>query len=175
MLSRLNAPKLRVQPRRCVSGQKRLLLPLALTRAGIFAVLVLAPHASFASPTFPAELEKAAQLDCTPACISCHTTEPGVSGSANQPFADAMQANGLTAGKPDTLAPAYAAVLVEQSTLPPEEQLDLNFPCEADILYGCGAHIAPEAPSPIWPWLFASSVLAVLVTTRRWRRRSRSS
>jgi hypothetical protein len=133
-----------------------------------------APDEARASETFPIELQKASGSACVPACITCHTTEPGIQGTATQPFAEAMRDNGLIQGDPATVQPAYDAVIAEQALLPDDDpnKLDLNFPCEADVLYGCGAHVAPRPLDTTWAWLLSLAGVSAWVFTRRRRTRS---
>jgi hypothetical protein len=135
---------------------------------------VMAPDEVRASDEFPVELQKASAFACVPACITCHTTEPGTERTATQPFAVAMQAHGLTAGEPESVQPAYDAVVAEQALLPEDDpnKLDLNFPCEADVLYGCGAHVAPRPLDTTWAWILSLVSVSAWVFTRRRRARS---
>lgn len=132
---------------------------------------IVAPAEVHASDEFPSELQKAANTACIPACITCHTTEPGTRGTANQPFAIAMQAQDppLIAGEPETVKPAYDAVVAQQASLPEDDpnKLDLDFPCEADVLYGCGAHMAPRPLDTTWAWILSLVGVSAWVFSRR--------
>lgn len=126
-----------------------------------------------ASSEFPTELREIAAMDCKPACTVCHTTNPGALGTANQPFADAMQDAGLVAGDVDSVALAYMALddtldsdgdgATDKAELEAEGASDPNvagagFPCDAEVRYGCGVHAqpTPRASHPLaWLWLLA--------------------
>lgn len=130
---------------------------------------IVAPAEVHASDEFPVELQKAANTACIPACITCHTTEPGTQGTANQPFAEAMKANGLIAGDVAKVKPAYDQVVTQQALLPEDDpnKLDLDFPCEADVLYGCGAHMAPRPLDTTWAWILSLVGVSAWVFSRR--------
>ncbi len=58
--------------------------------------LLLLSAPAFASYAYPAEVASYLGLACTPQCTICHETNSGGQGTANQPFALAMKARGLT-------------------------------------------------------------------------------
>src|SRR5690606_35792691 len=70
---------------------------------------------SFAYPEYPNAVREAASMSCTPSCTLCHTVDPGVSGTASQPFATVMMDAdpGVLLGKPEAIAPAYAALMAD--------------------------------------------------------------
>lgn len=116
-------------------------------------------------------------MECTPSCTVCHDVDPGVSGTANKAFAEAMMMpdgmtteNGLVPTKPETVETAYNALLpdldsdgdgfLDKEELAPtggELSSDPNNPdsipgdgpsiCTAEILYGCGAQVASGSTS----------------------------
>jgi hypothetical protein len=138
--------------------------------AGVLAGL-LSPGRVLASEEFPAELKKVvSELDCKPACMTCHSTEPGEAGTARQggtPFAAAMIENGLVAGDVDSVGKAYDKLLVDN---PDNVDLTLSWaPCQGEVVYGCGAQMAPgPAPSaPARPWALLAGLLALGVGLRR--------
>ncbi len=150
--------------------------------ASLLTVLTFASP-SLASPAFPNAVREAANMSCTPSCTLCHETDPGVSGSAGKPFATAMLAAGLEIGNPDSVAPAYASLpaaldmasdddsftdqqeLEVQDNLPSDpnnaESTPGNGPsiCAGEVLYGCGAQIAPSnEPQPWTAWFLLLAV-----------------
>ena len=141
-----------------------------LTLAASLALLGLSSVAG-ASEEFPTELREAAGLDCTPVCSVCHTQDPGSSGTASTEFALAMVDAGLTAGKPETLAPAWEAVSGEEESgaAGAGADLDFDFPCQAEVKYGCGVEPTSQKPSGsqglVWPVLLAA--FGLLVAFRR--------
>jgi hypothetical protein len=143
-----------------------------------------------ASPEFPYDLRDVANMTCTPSCTVCHTTEPGRRGTANKAFAVAMSAAGLEPSKDETVAPAFEALQAMNAdtdgdgaldaeelaaTLPSDPNDPMLTPtmpgdgmCAADVLYGCGAHVAsrPESGGSGWALLAALLSFAVLMRAR---------
>jgi hypothetical protein len=126
-----------------------------------------------ASPEFPAELKEVAGMDCKPACTICHTTNPGSSGTAEQPFAITMSELGLNPGDTDSVRTAFEELqrlssgnsgmggagpgidsdgdgtsdvdeLTADGASDPSAR-GVGAPCAAEILYGCSA---VEEPAP---------------------------
>lgn len=124
--------------------------------------------AALASPPFPSALRAAADMECTPSCAVCHTTDPGRSGTAGKGFAIAMAPQGTDE---DALFTAYENLADDVDTdadgVPDKAELmaspptDPNAPgeasiCTGEVEYGCGAHVAsvPQKGNG-WPWLLA--------------------
>lgn len=76
------------------------LLPIALLLAGS---LLAAP--ARALPQFPADLQRIAEMPCTPPCTICHRDNNGGLGTIDKPFGLNMQLAGLQP-VPNTLEPA---------------------------------------------------------------------
>jgi hypothetical protein len=150
-------------------------------------VFLSAPGISMASEQFPPELRKIVpDLDCTPACMTCHSTEPGEAGTAgrntstDEPqgtlFAARMEDFGLKPGDVDSVATAYEALVADQAANPEgEENVDLTLswaPCAGEVVYGCGAQIAPR-PTPSAParaWALLAGLVAAGIGFRRFFR-----
>lgn len=181
---------------------KRVLLPMFLSSkvkslrsfssASVLAPLLLICAASSpaaASEEFPAALQEAAGMECTPSCTVCHEVDPGVSGTANKAFAEAMSLAGLVRTQPDTVAPAYGALpadldsdgdgFLDKEELTPTSGDASSDPnnadsipgegpsiCTAEILYGCGAQVASgKAQDSSAPW----ALLALALSAVAWR------
>lgn len=150
-----------------------------------FAVLslllgVALPRAAAASEEFPTELRAVADLECTPTCTVCHTSDPGTNGTATKPFAMAMKNtnlgdNKLVAAKPETVAKAYEALDPDGDGEFPdpadaEKTLKLTYECQAEIDYGCAVAPKPEkGGSASWwtPLLLSALGLSVYARRRR--------
>src|SRR5215216_1951297 len=61
-------------------------------------IVLLSPRTAEASLVFPPTITTALMLSAPPGCPLCHTTDPGVMGTANRPFARKLRAYGLTPG-----------------------------------------------------------------------------
>lgn len=59
---------------------------------------------------FPGLVQEEVGMSCTPACMLCHDTPAGGSQTANQPFAEALIAEGLIFSDDATLGTALDAV-----------------------------------------------------------------
>lgn len=132
------------------------------------AALLLVQAPARASEPFPAALEEAAGMPCTPSCVVCHGKVPGdiTSFTARQLSRDLI-AGGLppagAAGVP-VLKANYAAYAAKAATDPNVARVvnalkDGIDPETGDSLcgpaYGCGAHVAKKAPptdlsAPLW-------------------------
>jgi len=154
---------------------------LKLTIAGLSAALavVAAPSPASAIEQFPGYLQEAAQLPCAPSCTICHTTNPGMAGTwAGKAFGRDMRGKGATkdageAGikkafesyKADATKAAGLARLVAGQD--PDTGSEL---CQ--ITYGCGAHIAKDAPRDDWSGLlFVAGAMGFGALLRRTKRR----
>jgi hypothetical protein len=152
----------------------------AVVVGAFVSLATLAAAPAQASPDYPAELRKAAALSCVPQCIVCHTTNPGESGTALQPFSLAMRQKGLLPGSPATLSVAYEALKADPNPdyVAMIERLESGYnpnydPALGQLLcgptYGCGAHIAKAPPKPFDAFAWALGAVALLVTARTFR------
>jgi hypothetical protein len=132
-----------------------------------------------AEEPFPGALQEAAGLPCAPSCLICHTTNPGnITSWPTKPFGFFMGTNGVnkTTGeagvkkafemyKADpTKAAGLARLLAGQD---PDTGSEL---CQ--ITYGCGAHIAKDAPRDDWSGLlFVAGAMGFGALLRRTKRR----
>ncbi|MFZ5889917.1 MAG: hypothetical protein ACOY0T_02525 [Myxococcota bacterium] len=139
---------------------------------------VLGASTAKASPDYPAALSEAAGMQCVPQCTVCHTVNPGVSGTAKQPFAIAMIGHSLLPGNADLVgvafnnlkndsAPQYQAMV---SAL--EKNFDPNYDESLGQLacgptYGCGAHVAKSPPRDFGALAWALGALALFGVARR--------
>jgi hypothetical protein len=89
------------------------------------AVLLLCGAAS-ASPSFPAELERALDLACAPVCTTCHSLPEGGFGTARTPFALAMQDAGLEARRTERIAPALEELRALESDVDGDGAQDID-------------------------------------------------
>jgi hypothetical protein len=71
--------------------------PLALLSVSFVTLTSLMPAGAWADPTFPGRVQAHLGLSYTPPCNICHTSPAGFPAPASQPFALAMNANGLVA------------------------------------------------------------------------------
>lgn len=148
----------------------------------IAATLGLAATQASASPEFPAALSKAAEMKCVPQCTVCHTTNPGQSGTARQPFAIAMIGHGLLPGNPMLVDVAFTALKNDQN---PTYQamvtaltgnFDPNYDASLGQLacgpsYGCGAHVAKAPPRDLSVFGWVLGALALFGIGQRVRTR----
>jgi len=146
-----------------------------------------------ASPVFPTELRDELSMACLPTCKVCHTTDPGEEGTASRPFAATLVGLGLEAKDEESLHDAIAALgtsdsdkdgdsdIAELTNDPPTDPNDpmatIAMPgvgmCDAEVNYGCGAHVAgfPSRSAPS-PWVTTGLLLVALWAGRRVARRA---
>jgi MYXO-CTERM domain-containing protein len=140
--------------------------------AGLFVAgaLLLTQAPAHASEEFPAALQEAAGMPCTPSCVVCHGKVPGDIGTfqVRKLSQDLIaQPGGLppakAAGVP-VLKSNFAAYAAKAATDPNVARVvaalkDGIDPETGDSLcgpaYGCGAHVAQKAPpadfsAPLW-------------------------
>jgi hypothetical protein len=140
--------------------------------------LTLALGTAWASPSYPAALQDAAGMACSPSCVVCHATAAGGGGTANQPFTGALVARGLVGGGADsTLVSALAQLDADGVDTDGDGVTDLDAlaagadPNGGADLCGAGAPTGPTygcvqaAPGPTVPLLAALAVL--LAASRR--------
>lgn len=162
-------------------------MPTPNSASGLFAGLIVAgalllvPAPAQASEVFPAALQEAAGMPCTPSCVVCHGKVPGDIGS----FTARALSRNLSAPLPPagvagvpTLKSNFAAYAAKAATDPEVARVvaalkDGVDPETGDSLcgpsYGCGAHVAKKAPptdlaAPLW---FFGAVLAGGLLRRR--------
>ncbi len=146
--------------------------------------VLLSSTSALASPSYPSVLQEIAVMECTPKCTVCHTTNPGTSGTASQPFALSLRKVGLSGGSNEAaLRESYAALgeevdsdldgktdkleLGSSPTADPSEA-GVGEPCVAPLAYGCGAHVAPSNPGTNhWTWSLLFALLSLGVLSRR--------
>mgnify|MGYP001549551493 CR=1 FL=1 len=135
-----------------------------MSSKGISALLVVAALWSTparASEVFPGALQEAADMQCVPVCLMCHTTNPGTASSWQQkPLGPALFGAGARKGDAESLKKAYqayaaipanaGAVSDIKAGREPGLHVDVCGPT-----YGCGAHVAKTVPSsdvsaPLW-------------------------
>lgn len=138
--------------------------------------LALGPAQAQAEEPFPGAIQDAAGLACAPSCLLCHTTNPGVASSwPIKAFGLYMGTHGAVKGGGAAAAttafnnykrdnPAGAARI--EAGLDPDTGVEL---CNGPT-YGCGAHIAKEAPpgdASALLWALGAMVTAGVVRRRR--------
>jgi MYXO-CTERM domain-containing protein len=153
-------------------------------RFAIGGLALLAPRPSQASQEFPAAIQAAAGMPCTPSCVLCHGVDPGTAGTyGNKKLGATLSAYNnifVTAGNTAVLTSNYNAykataegAAVDASLkqgIDPETKADL---CSSGPSYGCGAHVAAKAPpSDLSPLAWALGAMVLGAVVRRQRSRS---
>jgi len=150
--------------------------------------VLLASRPSRASQEFPAAIQSAAGMPCTPSCVVCHGEDPGTATSFSHRNLGKTLFNYTVNGTPSIVPPhgtaqlttnynAYkttpegAAVdaLLKQG-LDPETKADL---CANGPTYGCGAHVAPKVPRgdlSALAWIAGAMVVGAVARRQRVRR-----
>jgi hypothetical protein len=149
-----------------------------LVRLALAAAVSAVCGVSRAEEPFPAAMQDAAGLDCTPACLLCHTTNPGEAGTwAGKKFGVYMATHGVTKGSgASAVANAYNAYKADPAQAQgamrlangqdPDTGLDL---CVGPT-YGCGAHVAAKTPpndASALLWIAAAMAVGALVRRTR--------
>ena len=135
-----------------------------------------------AEPEFPAAIQEAGKIPCTPTCLLCHLTVPGQKDNWTQPFGVAVRANGLVPGHPESIQTVVDNLRTKMVDTDGDGKIDVDElaagtdPNKADPnaelcgpLYGCGAHVAKAPPSSsaaLW-WFTVPVVLSMLIAMRR--------
>ena len=146
------------------------------------AVLV-APGLAFASRTYPAELQSAANMPCTPQCTLCHKDMNGGIGTVTKPFGTNMIDVGhLGRANPSTVKPAVdklkaAGTDSDGDGVPDIQELsqgdDPNVKGAGSLCggptYGCGARVEPAGRLDGWAAVAALATAAALVSRLRRR------
>ncbi len=135
--------------------------------------------------TLPGEVSTYLGMECAPSCLLCHTSPAGGSGTASQPFAIALLAEGLLISDSTSTAIALDAVLAAGTTY---DANDDGVNDVAELTVGenpnpGGIDFCPEegeAPPAIERGCFAGGDTAagaagVLVTALMFRRRRRGA
>ncbi len=150
-----------------------------------------------ASPEYPTIIQAELEMECPPVCTTCHTVDPGVSGTASRPFAQTLKGFGLVEQDEDSLVDALeemratatdsdADSFTDESELlssPPSDPNDggatPSMPgtgiCDAQVNYGCGASISKSTSRDFETSWSSLALLALMLTITRVRRVVRSS
>lgn len=156
-------------------------------RIALAGAAILAPRPTLASEQFPAAIQDAAKMPCTPSCTLCHGVDPGTASTyMNKKLGKTLFFfNGTVVGPSDTNAlkanyAAYKATADGAAAdadlakgIDPETKADL---CsgENNVTYGCGAHVAAKAPpSDASPLLWVAGAMAIGAVARRRRAQHR--
>lgn len=154
----------------------KLRLLASITALGAIA---LGSTPALASESFPAAIQEAAGMPCTPSCTLCHGVDPGTATTfQNKQLGKALfLQNGMAVPPGDNAAlkanyaffamqDANKAVVEDlKNGIDPETKAEL---CSNNVTYGCGAHIASKAPPRDWsPVLW----IAGAVVAGAWLRR----
>jgi hypothetical protein len=166
-----------------------------LTIVGLLAGLgaLVQPSTARAEEPFPGGLQEAAGLSCAPSCTLCHTTNPGQVNTWTKPFGAAVINRGATKGSGEAgIKTAWAKLVVDAQTPPmnPNDPGDPNVIAArlvaslragldpetgaelCQVTYGCGAHIAKDAPRDDWSGLlFVAGAMGFGALLRRAKRR----
>lgn len=158
----------------------------ALAAAAV-AIVAAASSVASATPGFPAGIKADLSLAYTPPCTVCHVGA-SANGTANQPFATSLKAQGLTPGDDASLSAALGKITAQDSDsngTPDIEQLKAGCDPNSDITiqtgatcggtgsggaadtaptpaYGCGNTGAQIAAGPVGSSAVLAGLLAVL-------------
>ncbi len=154
-----------------------------LMRAALAGVVLLAPLRARASEQFPAAIQEAAQMPCTPSCTLCHGVDPGTASTYmnkklgktlfffNNKVVGPGDSNALKVNYEAYKATAEGAAVDADLKLgiDPETKVDL---CSGanNVTYGCGAHVAAKAPptdASVLLWIAGAMALGALVRRSR--------
>jgi hypothetical protein len=136
------------------------------------------PIAARAEQEFPGALQEAADMECVPTCLMCHTVNPGIAGTHTKLLGAALDGTmklNRGAGDVDAFKAAWAEYVAKTAT--PDQLAQIKRGIEPgtgqDVCgprYGCGASIARNragtAPAAV---AAVVSLLAGLLLARRRR------
>lgn len=151
--------------------------------------VLLQASAGAARPEFPGEMKDTMQLDCTPACLLCHTVEEGGAENLNQYGLHTISQGITVGGGPKAVfAESGPAAVCAEGADPTSCDFDSDGTSDrdeiilntdprteekvavcSDAVYGCGAQVAPGNTAPASPWaaLAALGVAAFLLRQLR--------
>jgi hypothetical protein len=135
------------------------------------------PQTALASEVFPAVIQEAAGMPCTPSCLLCHTSNPGtILTYQGKPFGKAMKDYGVSIRQEGTVRTAFTKFAAANPAAAEGLKLGLD-PDDGTSLcggptYGCGAHVAKDAPRDDWSGLlFVAGAMGFGALLRRTKRR----
>jgi hypothetical protein len=161
-------------------GNSRAVLGIALV-----AVIELTGARARASEEFPAAIQEAAGMPCTPSCVICHGVDPGTSSTfSTRKLGLTMFTYGTRKHDTAALKASYAAFASGKQPangamvdLTPAPQIDAALKRGLDPLtgddvciptYGCGAHLVSQAPPRDgWSALWIVGFMALGALARR--------
>ena len=139
--------------------------------------VALAPARALASQNFPGAIQESAGMPCVPSCTLCHGVNPGTAATfMNKALGKTLfTINGaVPANDANALKAAYAKYAMDPANAASVAALkEGKDPETGETLcgptYGCGAHVAKQAPptdfsAPLW-------VIGAIVTGGLLRRR----
>lgn len=138
----------------------------------------LSGHAA-ASQEFPAAIQEAASMPCAPSCVLCHGVDPGTASTFTQKTIGAalFNAGAMEAHNTDRLKAAYAKYSADPANAASVTALKAGIDPQTgsklcELTYGCGAHIAKDAPRDDWSGLlFVAGAVGFGALLRRAKRR----
>jgi hypothetical protein len=143
--------------------------------------LLLGFGLAHALSNFPGEVNASLGMECLPTCLLCHVSPAGGSGTATQPFAVSLIAEGLVISDASSVGVALSAVQAQgaDADIDGDGQNDVDQVAAGENPNPDGTDFCPvggDAPPPIERGCFnAGSALAVglVIGGLRWRRARR--
>lgn len=145
---------------------------------GLLGVAVLWSAPAHGSEVFPGALQEAADMQCVPLCLMCHTTNPGNATSwTMKPLGVALLNLGMRKGDADSLKKAYKAYSANQDNAAavadikagrePGQHVDVCGPT-----YGCSVPMVAKEPArprdyTAALWVVSSIVVGGILRRRR--------
>jgi len=142
----------------------------------VLALAMLRSTTAHASEVFPGALQEAADMQCVPVCLMCHTSNPGTATTWTKPLAVALFSRGMRKGDTDSLKAAFKAYAADPANAAAIADIKAGREpsAHADVCgptYGCAVHVAKEAAAPrdfTGPlWAVGAMVAAGLLRRRR--------